>query len=639
MPPPRLMSCRLCGWAELRCRLRLCSPAPNQYRTFAQSAASSRRPVARRSSRQTFPSSSSSPSSQPSTSPPPGGREEHRESSSRTARQSTPVSVNSLAALRRAAFEPPSPSGQSDEDATLSPSQNTAVILDILAAHDRSLPLRQLERLIHTLLATGTANKIPPLTPQHYLTALRALTRRVLTLTRHLPHYTALAASTPLTASPYHPAHSDSQLMARLSSESDRRCMRRAFVLLVFGVRVDMAVQLLTLMQPDQSLPVQILQLAERVLELAGHRYMAARVRKAMMRAKDGDGLVTLPEVSELSADVRRAFPQLLASSGAVRAMTAAQTQRLAAELEQLSAGKLKEDEHLQLLLTSVRIGEELTADEVESLSDMLPLASQKLEMSRESEEDGILRWRVMELTAAITDHMQQQRTQFTPLIHDELFRIYAHCAAIQPALDLLASLRSTDTLHYRYLLRTASLLQRWEQPHIHAQQLLHSLPATTVPDVSMYNDVLRACDRAEQYELLFETVREMRQRGVEPNEVTHQYVTSAGVQCGDEGRGVVEVVGTDEASRAEWRREVEAEMEVVEQMEMKDFVPGLDDVDTMAEEGQKAEIMAEVQRVKEKLKAELVEEMKIVDVEPATPAAVASAQSTAKTERGMTTI
>ena len=120
MPPPRLMSCRLCGWAELRCRLRLCSPAPNQYRTFAQSAAYSRRPVARRSSRQTFPSSSSSPSSQPSTSPPPGGREEHRESSSRTARQSTPVSVNSLAALRRAAFEPPSPSGQSDEDATLS---------------------------------------------------------------------------------------------------------------------------------------------------------------------------------------------------------------------------------------------------------------------------------------------------------------------------------------------------------------------------------------------------------------------------------------------------------------------------------------------------------------------------------------
>ena len=408
--------------------------------------------------------------------------------------------------------------------------------------------------------------------------------------------------------------------MAQLDTEPKRVRMRRAFCLLAFGIRVDMAVQSLALAQADQALPVVVLQRAQRVLELAGHRYMAARVRKAVARAESGASAVRLPGESELSVDIRRAYPQLLASSEATLSMTAAQTQRLAAELERLSAGRLSVDEHLLLLLASVRIGQELTADEVESLSDMLPLASQKLELSRESAEDGIVRWQVMELTAHIAQHMRQQGTQPTQLIHDELFRVYANCAAIQPALSLLHSLRSTDSLHYRYLLRTASLLQRWERPHEHALRLLRSLPGHTQPDVSMYNDVLRACDRAEQHEQLFDTVSEMRRRGLDGNDVTHQYATSAGVQCGDEGRGVAEVVGRDEGSRAEWRRELEEEMAVVEQMGVADFVPRAEGGEAQSEEAESEEVAAEVQRVRERLKAELAEEMKLVDEGHALP-------------------
>ena len=631
--PPRLRPCFLRGLAGLRGGL--LSPVHIQHRAFAQSTRSSRRPVARSALRQRSPSSSSAAQSLNTA---PDTTEEHRESSPRTVRRSTPVSVSSLAASRRAAFTPQSQQTLSD-DTSPTPTQNAAAILDILAALDRPLPLRQLERLIHTLLALTTANHIPPLTHQHYLTALRSLTRRPLTVTRHLHHYTTLTATTPPASSPYHPAHNDTRLMARLKGESDRMRMRRAFCLLAFGVRVDMAVQLLALMQAGQSLPKQVLQLAERVLELAGHRYMAARVRKARSKVSGGEDVVKLVEANGLSSDVRRAYPLLLASSEAMRAMTAAQTQRLAAELEQLSAGTLNEDDHLLLLLASVRIGQEVTTDEVESLSAMLPLASQKLEMSRESQEDGILRWRVMELKATIITHMQQQGTQPTQLIHDELFRIYANCAAIQPALQLLATLRSTDSLHYRYLLRTASLLQRWEQPHIYALQLLRSLPANSAPDVSMYNDVLRACDRAEQYEQLFATVREMRERGVEANDVTHQYVTSAGVQCGEEGRGVVEVVGRDEADKAEWRRELEEEMAVVEQMGVKDFVAGVDKDEVKEVEDE--EVMAELRRVKEKLKAELAEEMKLVDNEPLTSntAATATGESVATAQSEVRTV
>ena len=543
--------------------------------------------------------------------------------------------MNSLAASRRAAFDPQSTAELSD-DTTLTPAENATAILDILAALDRALPLRQLERLIHTLLALATAQRIPTLTTTHYLTTLRALTRRPITVGRHLPHYTKLANSTP-PSSPYHPSHNDNQLMARLTSNSDRLRMRRAFVLLAFGIRVDMTVQLLNMVQPDRSLPLQVLRAAERVLELAGHRYMAARVRKALGRAEVGDeGSVALPEVSELSADVRRLFPQLLACGETTRTMTASQTQRLAAELEQLSAGELGEDTHLQLLLASVHIGQELTTDEIESLSDMLPLAAQKLEINRESQQDKIVRWRVMDLSTVITQHMSNHHIQPTPLIHDELFRVYANCAAIQPALDLLAKLRSADTLHYRYLLRTASLLQRWEQPHSVALQLLRSLPATTVPDAALYNDVLRACDRSEQYELLFSTVQEMRQRGVEGNEVTWQYLASSGVQCGEEGKGVVEVVGRDDAGRAEWRAEVEAEMAVVDEMGVQDLmgvaggeVEGLEGV--VKDMGGQEEVMAELRLVKEKLKAELAEEMKLVDEESSRTPAVASIAGTAQ--------
>ena len=626
-----LMLCRLRGLAELRRRIG--SSSHPLHRTFAQSTKSSRRPVARSTLRRPSASPSPSPfSSPPPRNPTPTATEEHRESSSssRTVRQPTPVSVKTLAASRRAAFDPQSQTDLS-EDSALTPTENAAAILNILSTLDRALPLRQLERLIHTLLTLATASHIPALTPQQYLTALRALTRRELSVGRHLPHYTKLAASIPPTASPYHPAYNDTQLMARLVTDSDRLRLRRAFALLAFGVRVDMAVQLLALVQPGRSLPVAVLCVAERVLELAGHRYMAARVRKAVGRAEaGGGGVVELPGVSELGVDVRRAFSGLLSSSDATRAMTASATQRLAAELEQLSAGKLGEDQHLQLLLASVRIGLELTAHEVEQLSDMLPLASQKLEINRESQEDSIVRWRVMELAAAIIEHMKQQRIQPTELIHDELFRVYANCAAIEPALDLLTSLRSTDPLHYRYLLRTASLLNRYEQPHTHALNLLHSLPQTTTPpDTALYNDVLRACDRAEQYELLFHTAAEMRAAGVEGNEVTWQYVAGAGMQCGEEGRGVVEVVGRGEEGRAEWRAEVEAEMEVVEQMGVADFVAGvaggggLDGGDVKEEEVGE-EVKVELRLVKDKLKAELAEEMKLVDDEASTPVAVA---------------
>ena len=618
------MQCRLCGFARLPNRV--WAPVLQQpvHRDFAQTARSTRRLAARPTSRQPFASPSTS-SSQPPNSIPgsaedsvPGSAEEHRESASRTVRQSTPVSVNSLAALRRASFAPHSQSAP-QEETSLTPPENAAAILDILSALDRSLPLRQLERLIHTLLALATANQIPPLTQQHYLTALRALTRRPITVTRHLQHYVTLAASTPPASSPYHPAYSDTQLMARLRSESDRLRMRRAFFLLAFGIRVDMAVQVLALAKPNQSLPARVLQLAERTLELAGHRYMAARVRKATTKVEQSEGVVQLPESNQLSSDVRRAFPRLLASNAETRTMTATQTQQLAAELERLSAGELSEEDHMQLLLASLRSGLDLASDEVESLSDVLPFASQKLEMSRESQADGILRWRVMELQAAITQHMQQQGTQPTQLIHDELFRVYANCAAIQPALALLHSLRSSDSLHYRYLLRTASLLQRWEQPHSHALQLLHSLPANTAPDVSMYNDVLRACDRAEQYEQLFATARQMREQGVEPNDVSHQYVTSAGVQCGEAGRGVLEVVGSDEAGRAEWRRELQEEMAVVEQMGAADFIPGANEANVNAVVDSE-EARVELQRVKEQLRAELAEEMRLVDEQPLPP-------------------
>ena len=86
----------------------------------------------------------------------------------------------------------------------------------------------------------------------------------------------------------------------------------------------------------------------------------------------------------------------------------------------------------------------------------------------------------------------------------------------------------------------------------------------------------------------------------------------------------------------AEWKRELEAEMAVVDQMEMMDFMPGADTAkakeQAVEDDSAKAEVMTELRKVKEKLKAELAEELKLVDEEIST-SAVTSASSEVKFE------
>ena len=417
-----------------------------------------------------------------------------------------------------------------------------------------------------------------------------------------MPDYLALAASTPSSSSPYHPFHHDRRLTSSVPPSS-LPLLRRALFFLSWAIRLDSA--LLALRRP---LSPPLMRLAHRVLSLAGLRYMAARVAKALDAGGDE---VPLPHVSDLPPHLRARFPALLQPASATHHMTADDARRLSAELEALTTDGAVDEEELQpLLLASLHGCDGVGEEEVEAVATLLPLVAQKLEVNSDSERDRVVRWRVMDLASALQRRMEADGVELEPLLADELLRVYAACAAIEPALALFNRLQSPDLLAYQHLIRCASLLQRWEGPDAYAMEALGRMrrQGLVVPQV-VYNDVLRAVDRGERWELVRRVVEEMRADGLEGNDVTWQYVGQAAAAAGEREQ-VGDWMGKEGVAEAE------ADVEAVDDMTVEDFFPELADGD--AQEGgeaveRKREAEAVLGELKAKMKAEMREDLPTV--------------------------
>ena len=560
-----------------------------------------------------------------------------------------PVSVASLAASRKAAFSPPSssPSSAASAAASPTPAANAEQILSVLADLDRPLPLRTLERMVYTLLA------LPPsvltLTSAQYLTILQALTRRELQCKADLPQYLSMAGSLSPASSPYHPQHQDHAIMASLTSASQRRDLRRSLFLLSLAIRCDVV---LLGMTPEQRLrlPSSLLLLCHRILLHAGHRYMAERARKAYERSSEADSQPDTAQqllqptacLEALTAEQRNSWPYLLKREEEMRDMQSDDAAALARELEELSSGRTAggEEEHRRLLIASLVGAEGVSEAEVDGLQEALRLCAKKLEVNAESERDRVLRWRVMLLVEAVQRQMRRRQVRLSPVLRDELLRVFANCAAVQPAMQLVASVPPSpsfpDLLTFQYLFRTCSLMQRWEQPHAVAAELVSRMQARQLPlDLHCYNDLLRCLDRSEQWEQVLPTVRLMRQQGVEGNDVTWQYVNQSLVSAGEDRtswRQLLLELGGEQELR-EVRQEMEREQQLVDSMDAHDFFPALnDDSERRTAAGgaagagqgeaapaaalsddERAALTQEAERLKQKLRQELSEELDIV--------------------------
>ena len=504
------------------------------------------------------------------------------------------VSVASLAAARRSAFSPgssPLPSPSSSPATPLDVSANARLILSILGDIDQALPLRKLEQLVLTLLTHASSSPAVTLTAADYLTVLRSLTRRQLTCTRHLPQYLAQAAAKPPASSPYHPYHHEHAINASLPASSLPQ-LRRALFLLSWAMRVDMAVQ-----GTGRGVGRPRMELAQRVLEHAGCRYMAARLKKQLARVHADEA--DIGAVEQLPPEIRSRWPHILKSSGDLRHMTADDARRLSVELEALSSGStdLSDEEHMRLLLASLRAADEVSPTEVDALQPLLRVVAKKMEVNAEPERDRVMRWRVMGLLSSIQAHMRTHSVALTPLITDEVLRVYANCAALRPALALLDSLPSPDLLSFTYLFRCISLLQRWEEPEHHALALLERLRAAHAPTVAVYNDVLRALDRGERFDLIVRVVEEMRAQGLEGNDITWQYVGQAAAAAGED-EVAARLMGQ------EGKQAVEEDLAVVDAMTAADFFPDLDS----AESAESVDVRETVAELKQRMKAELLQ-------------------------------
>ena len=444
---------------------------------------------------------------------------------------------------------------------------------------------------MQTLLSLSSSSAIT-LSPSDYLAILRSLTRRQLTCKRHLPEYLHMASSIPSSSSPYHPFHHDQAIMSSLPSSS-LPSLRRALFFLTWAMRVDMAVQALR-----KGVGQQRMQLAQRIAAHAGCLYMESRLSKALQQQL---AEAELSHIENLSPDLRTRFPSLLASASTMRRMSADDARRLSAELEALTSPDLTDTSLQQLLLASLHSCDDVSSDEVDTLRPLLPLVARKLEVNADPERDRVMRWRVMELVSDIQSRMRADGTGLTPILIDEVLRVYANCAAIEPALTLFNRISHPDLLSFQYLFRCVSLLQRWEKPHVHAMELLARMRASGHQViVPIYNDVLRALDKGERFDLIRQVVEEMKAEGLEGNDVTWQYVGQAAASAGEE-EAVREWMGK------EGLEEVKADLQAVDEMTMEDFFPEIS-----GDEGRGGEIggdelmKAAVVELKAKMKAEL---------------------------------
>jgi len=469
---------------------------------------------------------------------------------------------------------PPSPM-TGGEQIEMEPEKNFITIMNILNDHDKSLSLKQLEKLIHSVLTLGLTNKIK-LTETNCLELLKSLTRRELTCVKHFSYYQNLMNKISVTSSPYHPNYLDHRLSSRLSEDGKQK-LRRGFIFLSQAIHCDMALQLME--EKGKKLNKTILENAIKILNLSGHHYMTARIQKilnnpSLMEINNFSEINNNNNNNNINNEINIKFNHLLTTSKILYKPTSNDILSYSQQLEELSSGSIPMMEQLFVLFSSSNNLLSINEIEILSLTSIFPLVSAKLEINREPELDRILRWRIMILTQEILTFLKHKKLSMNQLIIDELLRIYANCSAIAKSFALIKSIKNKefgstikiDLTCYQWLLRAISIGQRWENPYIHANSVLEMMKSDKIiPDLICLNDVIRSYDRSEKFDEIKNILQLIKSYGYEMNETSHHYVSQAYVSAGEEEKLIEELL-TEEKDKKEFLQEIQNEESLIKQ-------------------------------------------------------------------------